>query len=87
MLFDSTAIIFSLVASVIAKWESNERFTYGYGRVETMCGFVNALALLFASWNIVWEGLERFWEPREIEKTGELLIVSILGLVVNLGMY
>ena len=29
MFFDSSAIILSLVASVIAKWDSNERFSYG----------------------------------------------------------
>ncbi|TPX57646.1 hypothetical protein PhCBS80983_g03676 [Powellomyces hirtus] len=81
MLFDSTALIFSLIASVIAKWERNERFTYGYGRVETMTGFVNALALLFASWNIMWEACERLYHPEGIERTTELLIVSILGLL------
>ncbi|KAI8825280.1 cation efflux family-domain-containing protein [Fimicolochytrium jonesii] len=84
MLFDSTAIIFSLVASVIAKWDSNERFTYGYGRVETLTGFVNALALLFASWNIIWEAVEKLFAPQPIEKTGELLVVSVLGFLVNL---
>ncbi|KAI9094627.1 cation efflux family-domain-containing protein [Phlyctochytrium arcticum] len=84
MLFDSTAIIFSLVASVIAKWASNERYTYGYGRVETLTGFINALALLFASWNIIWEAFERFYDPQIIEESNQLLVVSVLGLLVNL---
>ena len=64
MLFDSTAIIFSLIASVIARWESNQFYTYGYGRVETLTGFVNGLALVFASMNIMWEAIERIIEPR-----------------------
>jgi len=29
MLFDSSAIICGLIASVISKWEANERYTYG----------------------------------------------------------
>ena len=29
MLFDSTALVLSLGASVVAKWEADERFTYG----------------------------------------------------------
>ncbi|KAJ3007998.1 hypothetical protein HKX48_008827, partial [Thoreauomyces humboldtii] len=85
MLFDSTALVFSLVASVIAKWDRNDRYTYGYARVETLTGFVNALALLFASWNIMWEACERLLHPEGIHRTTELLIVSILGLLVNLG--
>lgn len=83
MLFDSTALIFSLLATVIAKWEANERFTYGYGRVETLTGFANALALVFASVGIIWEGFERMFEPPKI-KTDSLLTVSILGFLVNL---
>ncbi|KAJ3287741.1 hypothetical protein HDU76_007779 [Blyttiomyces sp. JEL0837] len=83
MLFDSTALIFSLIASVIAKWEANEYFTYGYGRVETLTGFANALALVFASLGIIWEGVERMFDPPAL-KTDSLLTVSVLGLLVNL---
>jgi zinc transporter 5/7 len=83
MLFDSTAIIFSLIASVITKWEANSRYTYGYGRVETLTGFINALALVFASGNIIWEAVERFFNPEEL-LTDNLLLVSVLGLLVNI---
>jgi zinc transporter 5/7 len=83
MLFDSTAIIFSLIASVITKWEANSRYSYGYGRVETLTGFINALALVFASGNIIWEAIERFFNPEEL-LTDNLLLVSVLGLLVNI---
>ena len=84
MLFDSTAIIFSLIASVITKWPANQHYSYGYGRVETLTGFVNALALVFASGNIMWEALERlFFEQQEL-KPDNLLLVSVMGLLVNI---
>ncbi|KAI8929559.1 cation efflux protein [Entophlyctis helioformis] len=83
MLFDSTAIICSLIASVITKRGATEAYTYGYGRVETMTGFVNALVLVFASVGIVWEAFERFYSPA-IQETEKLLVVSVLGLLVNL---
>ncbi|KAI8806315.1 cation efflux family-domain-containing protein [Cladochytrium replicatum] len=83
MLFDSSAILISLIASVIAKWEPNERFTYGYGRVEVLTGFVNAILLCYASIQILWEAFERMFDPPKLE-TDQLLIVSILGLIVNL---
>jgi zinc transporter 5/7 len=85
MLFDSTAIIFSLIASVVTKWDSNHSYSYGFGRVETLTGFINALALVFASGNIMWEAFERlFFEAPEL-KTHNLLLVSVLGLLVNIG--
>ncbi|KAJ2996401.1 hypothetical protein HDV02_006550 [Globomyces sp. JEL0801] len=80
MLFDSTAIIFSLIASVIVKWDSNQYYTYGYGRVETLTGFINALALLFASGSIMWEAVERLYSPQTLN-TENLMVVSILGLL------
>lgn len=52
--------------------------------METLTGFANALALFLASGNIIWEAVERMWDPMEI-KTEELLVVSILGLLVNMG--
>jgi zinc transporter 5/7 len=83
MLFDSTAIIFSLIASVIQKWDATVTFTYGYGRVETMTGFINALALVFASVSLMWESMERLFSPQEL-KLDNLLLVSVLGLLVNI---
>ncbi|EGF84490.1 hypothetical protein BATDEDRAFT_4771, partial [Batrachochytrium dendrobatidis JAM81] len=83
MLFDSTAIICSLIASVITKREATNHYTYGFGRVETMTGFVNALLLVFASFHIIWEAIERFYQP-EIKEAQSLLVVSILGFLVNL---
>ncbi|KAJ3114987.1 hypothetical protein HDU96_001387 [Phlyctochytrium bullatum] len=83
MLFDSSALIFSLIASVIVKWEATDSFTYGFGRVETLTGFANALALVFASIGIIWEALERLYDPPSI-KMDNLLTVSVLGFLVNI---
>lgn len=83
MLFDSTAIIFSLIAGIVAKWPTNSSFTYGYGRVETLTGFINGAALLFAGCSIILESLMRLYDPPEIKKES-LLVVSILGFLVNL---
>ncbi|TPX33956.1 hypothetical protein SeMB42_g07398 [Synchytrium endobioticum] len=83
MLFDSTALILSLAASVIVKWGPNDKFTYGYGRVETLTGFVNGVALCLAGIGIIWEAVERLLDPPEI-KTESLLVVSVLGFLVNL---
>jgi zinc transporter 5/7 len=86
MLFDSTAIILSLIASVIAKWDANEKFTFGYGRVEVLTGFTNSLALFFAGAGIIWEAIERLINPQDLH-TDRLLLVAVLGLMVNLGEF
>jgi zinc transporter 5/7 len=88
MFFDSSAIIFTLTASIVAKWEATKEFSYGFGRVEILAGFLNTTALVFAAAGILIEAFERLFGVEEggvKESEGErLLIVSVLGLLVNM---
>ncbi|KAE9393476.1 cation efflux protein [Gymnopus androsaceus JB14] len=87
MAFDCMAIGVGLFASVMATWEPNETFTYGYGRIETLSGFANGIFLILISIFIVFEAIQRIMDPPEME-TSQLLLVSSLGLAVNLfGMF
>ncbi|KAF8630734.1 hypothetical protein AX17_005329 [Amanita inopinata Kibby_2008] len=87
MAFDCMAIGVGLFASVMATWEPNERFTYGYGRIETLSGFANGIFLILISLFIVFEAIQRILDPPEMN-TSQLLLVSTLGLAVNLfGMF
>lgn len=59
MAFDCMAIGMGLFASVMATWEPNERFTYGYGRIETLSGFANGIFLILISVFIIFEAVQR----------------------------
>ncbi|CAH2094280.1 unnamed protein product [Euphydryas editha] len=87
MFFDCTGLVAGLAASLVSKWRANERYSYGYARAEVLAGFVNGLFLLFISFFIMKEAVERAIEPPEV-KHERLLVVSILGFLVNLvGIY
>ncbi|KAG6916556.1 hypothetical protein DXG01_006382 [Tephrocybe rancida] len=87
MAFDCMAIGVGLFASVMATWEPNERFTYGYARIETLSGFANGIFLILISIFIIFEAIQRLLDPPEMN-TSQLLLVSSLGLGVNLfGMF
>ncbi|KAL9599432.1 MAG: hypothetical protein Q9219_003869 [cf. Caloplaca sp. 3 TL-2023] len=49
-----------------------------------MAGFANGIFLMLISVEIVYEAIERLVEGSEMQRIGELLTVSTLGLVVNL---
>jgi len=83
MMFDSFALAIGLYAAVISKWEPTKTFSYGFGRVQVLSGYVNAVFLMFIAFFISLEAIERFLEPEEI-KSERLLLVSVLGLLVNL---
>lgn len=83
MFFDCTGLLAGLAANIIVQWKANEQFSYGYERAEVLGGFVNGLFLLFISFFIFSEAVERAIEPPEV-KHERLLVVSILGFIVNL---
>ena len=84
MFFDCVALLMGLFAAVMSKWPPSARFPYGYGKIDTLAGFANGVFLMLISVEIIYEAAERLVEGAEIARTIELLIVSSIGLLVNL---
>jgi zinc transporter 5/7 len=51
--------------------------------VEVLSGFINGIFLIFIAFAILLESVERYYHPQDIN-TDKLLLVSCLGLAVNL---
>ncbi|CAL4065998.1 unnamed protein product, partial [Meganyctiphanes norvegica] len=83
MLFDCSALVMGLVASVMAKWKPTKTFPFGYGRIEVLSGFVNGLFLTVVGLMVLYEALWRLYEPPVVQ-TERLLTVAVGGLIVNL---
>lgn len=83
MFFDCTGLLAGLAASVITKWKANDKYSYGYVRAEVLAGFVNSLFLLFISFFILSESVERLIEPPEVSHLKILFIKSMYVLIAN----
>lgn len=83
MFFDCAALVAGLIASVISKWRANDRYSYGYQRVEVMTGFLNGIFLIFIAFFILSEAVERIFEPPHVSHE-RLFVISVLGFIVNL---
>jgi len=87
MAFDCTALFIGLYASYMGKFPSDKKYSYGYGRFEVLFGFLNGIFLVWVAFAVLIESVERLLEPPEVT-TENLLLVSVLGLIVNLiGLY
>ena len=83
MLFDCLALLIGLIAAYLAQLPTKDNeFAYGYGKVETLSGLFNGVFLVFISYNILCESIERLFEPVRVGGEG-LIAVSVLGLIVN----
>ncbi|GIC87591.1 metal cation transporter MSC2 [Aspergillus udagawae] len=84
MFFDCLALVVGLCAAVMSKWPPSARFPYGYGKVDTLSGFANGIFLMIISIEIIYEAVERLSSGSQMHRLGELLAVSVAGLLVNL---
>lgn len=83
MLFDCTALLVGLYASLMSRWKPTRLYSYGYGRVEVLSGFVNGLFLVVIALFVLEEAFDRLLDPPSIS-TDRLLFVSVAGFFVNL---
>ncbi|SSD58303.1 uncharacterized protein SCODWIG_00064 [Saccharomycodes ludwigii] len=85
MALDCTSLFLGLCAGVLSKKPPNQQYPLGFRYLETLAGFTNGVLLVGIVSAILVEAVERiFNRPVDIRDTNELLIVSILGLFVNL---
>lgn len=83
MLTDTAALLMALLAVQFAQRKPSSRHTFGLLRLTTLAAFVNAIALLVITVLIVWEALQRFYQPQPVEG-GLMLGIAIAGLLANL---
>ncbi len=62
---------------------SDERFSYGTGKIGVLGGYTSAVVLAGVSLFIAYESAERFINPRNIQ-FAESITVAVVGLIVNL---
>jgi cobalt-zinc-cadmium efflux system protein len=82
MMVDALALLLAVVGAWMATKPADARRSYGYGRIEVLVGFVNALSqFVLVGW-IIYEAIMRLLHPGAI-LSGMMLVVAMAGLLVN----
>uniref|UniRef100_A0A667XV55 Zinc transporter n=1 Tax=Myripristis murdjan TaxID=586833 RepID=A0A667XV55_9TELE len=76
MLFDCSALVLGLFAALMTRWKATRIFSYGYGRVEILSGFINGLFLMVIAFFVFVESITRLVDPPNINT--DMLTVSEL---------
>lgn len=85
MVTDAAALGLALLAQLIAKRPPSARYSFGYGRAEALAAFVNGLLMLGVVGWIVFEAIQRFSAPQQVQG-GMVFVVAGIGLCVNLAV-
>ncbi len=84
MLVDAGALALAWGAALLALKPADARRSYGYGRIEVLAGFVNALVQGLLVVVIAYEAIRRLLAPEGVHiQSTVMLVVAVLGLVVN----
>lgn len=86
MALDCASLALGLVAGILLKnpIDANGKFPFGLRNFEILAGFTNGALLVGISGSIIFEAVGRLFNPVSLQKTNELIVVSTLGLLVNL---
>lgn len=82
MATDAAALFLAYIAFRLSNRPADVNQSYGYHRAETLAAFVNALTMIALVGWILFEAVQRFFDPVEI-LGGLMLWVAVGGLLVN----
>ncbi|GER58638.1 cation diffusion facilitator family transporter [Patiriisocius marinus] len=79
---DVLSLIVSYIADLYSKKEASFERTFGYKRAEIIAAFINALSLIIVAIYLVYEAVQRFLDPQEIESS-IVIWLALLGILAN----
>lgn len=83
MLSDTASLVLSLTAIWFAARPPSPNKTYGFYRFEILAALFNGVTLFFIAGFIVYEAMERFFVPPEVQ-SGTMILIALIGLLANL---
>ena len=78
---DVLSLVISLIANKLVQKKASLQRTFGYKRAEILAAFINASTLVIVAVLLIFEAIERFQNPQEIESNLViwLSVIAILG--------
>lgn len=81
-LSDVLGLLLAWVASVLARRQPSQRYTYGWRRSSILAAFLNAIFLMIVTGGLAWEAIQRFNQPGDVQG-GTIIVVAAIGIVIN----
>ena len=80
---DALTAVPLFVAFRLGRRAATRRYTYGYRRAEDLAGLFVVLMIFISAIVVLWESINRLFDPRELEYLGVLFAAGIVGFVGN----
>src|SRR6266480_6790310 len=71
------------IAFILGRRKANERFTYGYGKVEDIAGIIVVLFMFVSAMYALYVSIERIFHPQTITHLWVVAVASLVGFAIN----
>lgn len=82
-LADAASIGISYYLEKKSKHKPNYKYTYGYGRYSTLAAFITTIILLSGSLFVIYNAINRLFNPIDINYDG-MIIIALIGILFNI---
>ncbi len=72
-----------LVAFYLARRVATRRYTYGFARAEDVAGILIVLSIAFSAGVVLWESIQKLFNPTPMTDLGWVAAAAIIGFVGN----
>lgn len=79
---DVLSLIISYIANILAKKKASTKRTFGYKRAEIIAAFVNSSVLIIVGLILIFEAIDRFFNP-QIIASDIVIWLAFLAILVN----
>ncbi len=86
MLTDFAGLALAWLAFRFSHWPADGKRTYGFERLQVLVAFGNGLVLFIIAGGILVEAARRLMAPEPV-LGGTMLVIAVIGLLVNVGMF
>jgi cation diffusion facilitator family transporter len=80
---DALTAVPLFVAFRLGRRAANRRYTYGYRRAEDLAGLFVVLMIFLSAILVLWESIDRLFNPRELDYLGVLFAAGVVGFIGN----
>jgi len=79
---DVMALVITFIAIKLGQRQTTFKFTFGFLKAEMMAAFVNSLFLTLTMLYMIYEGINRFFNPVAIEST-YMIVMGTIAIIAN----
>ena len=85
-IMDMFVSVFNFLAIRLSDRSPDDKFPFGYGKVEALAAFFEGLVITLSGFYIIYEGIVKIIRNEGVQKVGDSIAVMIVSIIIVFGL-